>query len=111
MSQKTDYVVAGPGAGSKLGKAKHLGVAVLTEDEWFDLVGEARGERAKGEQLLAVAVDRLDDVEQRHGLLGRDRLQRLARPGDGQADDLVAQPPHRAVVCRPGRDRWSPRAP
>ena len=42
VSQKTDYVVAGPGAGSKLGKAKDLGVAVLTEDEWFDLVGEAR---------------------------------------------------------------------
>jgi DNA ligase (NAD+) len=38
VSQKTDYVVAGPGAGSKLGKAKDLGVAVLTEDEWFDLV-------------------------------------------------------------------------
>jgi DNA ligase (NAD+) len=40
VSQKTDYVVAGPGAGSKLSKAKDLGVAVLTEDEWFDLVGE-----------------------------------------------------------------------
>jgi DNA ligase (NAD+) len=42
VSQKTDYVVAGPGAGSKLGKAKDLGVAVLTEDEWFGLVGETR---------------------------------------------------------------------
>jgi DNA ligase (NAD+) len=42
VSQKTDYVVAGPGAGLKLGKAKDLGVAVLTEDEWFDLVGETR---------------------------------------------------------------------
>jgi DNA ligase (NAD+) len=42
VSQKTDYVVAGPGAGSKLGKAKDLGVTVLTEDEWFDLVGETR---------------------------------------------------------------------
>ena len=42
VSQKTDFVVAGPGAGSKLGKAKDLGVAVLSEDEWFDLVGEQR---------------------------------------------------------------------
>jgi DNA ligase (NAD+) len=42
VSQKTDYVIAGPGAGSKLSKAKDLGVAVLTEDEWFGLVGESR---------------------------------------------------------------------
>ena len=30
------------GAGSKLGKAKEFGVTVLTEDEWFDLIGERR---------------------------------------------------------------------
>jgi DNA ligase (NAD+) len=37
VSKKTDYVVAGPGAGSKLGKAKEFGVTVLTEDEWIKL--------------------------------------------------------------------------
>jgi DNA ligase (NAD+) len=39
VSKKTDYVVAGPGAGSKLNAARDAGVAVLTEDEWFKLVG------------------------------------------------------------------------
>jgi DNA ligase (NAD+) len=38
VSTKTDYVVAGPGAGSKLAEAKKLGVVVLTEDEWAELV-------------------------------------------------------------------------
>ena len=39
VSKKTDYVVAGPGAGSKLAEAKKHGVEVLTEDEWLKMVG------------------------------------------------------------------------
>ena len=38
VSKKTDYVVAGPGAGSKLADAKKHGVTVLTEDEWLKLI-------------------------------------------------------------------------
>ena len=40
MSKKTDYVVAGEEAGSKLEKAKKLGIPVLTEEEFDRLIGK-----------------------------------------------------------------------
>ena len=39
VSKKTNLVVAGPGAGSKLSDAQKHGVEVISEDAWFERVG------------------------------------------------------------------------
>lgn len=39
VSKKTDLVVAGPGAGSKLKNAQEFNVKIISEDEWLELIG------------------------------------------------------------------------
>lgn len=52
VSKKTHYVVAGPGAGSKLEDAKKHGVPVLTEDEFIALLSGGTPSPAKESDLF-----------------------------------------------------------
>jgi DNA ligase (NAD+) len=40
VSKKTDLVVAGPGAGTKLAKAAEHGIETISEDDWLRLTGQ-----------------------------------------------------------------------
>ncbi|MBQ5392152.1 MAG: hypothetical protein IIU44_07260, partial [Spirochaetales bacterium] len=43
VSRKTTCLLAGSGAGSKLDKARELGVRIVSEDEFLQMIGSADG--------------------------------------------------------------------
>ncbi|MEB2336373.1 MAG: NAD-dependent DNA ligase LigA [Burkholderiales bacterium] len=49
VSRKTDFVVAGEAAGSKLGRARELGIAVIDEAALLTMTGEGRSRRSPDE--------------------------------------------------------------
>ena len=71
VSKKTDFVVAGPGAGSKLAEAKKHGVKVLSEDEWLKLINSYRALNARCSRAAA------SDGHRRRRTPCRDTLSRV----------------------------------
>jgi DNA ligase (NAD+) len=51
VSSHTDYVIAGPGAGAKLSRARMLGVTILPEAQWWALVGIGKRRRAQSRAI------------------------------------------------------------
>ena len=47
VGKSTDFLVAGENGGSKLEKASALGVSILTEEEFLEMIGEGRQEQNK----------------------------------------------------------------
>ena len=56
MSRKTDYLVCGEKAGSKLSKAQELGIRVLTPNEFFNMAGVVKRKQVKNKQGRGLRV-------------------------------------------------------
>ncbi len=63
-TKKTTLLVAGDAAGSKLAKAEELGIEVISQDEWSDMVSDAEIATPNGEDpRIQTAIKFEDDGE------------------------------------------------
>jgi NAD-dependent DNA ligase len=93
VSSKTDYVIAGEAAGSKLDKAKELGIKIITEDDFETMVVNATAAPAAAIPGVPAGVNLAGKTFVVTGTLrnyGRDDIEKLIKALGGKATGSVS---------------------